>query len=363
MGRALQLKDTLFGLDLTLIDTAIIFGFLSPTFLILMAPVSAMIAVFLTFLRMGTDRELVAAKAGGVSLYQLIPAPLLFGTLCALFTLWVSCSLIAWGAGNFRSLLFEIAQNRVSIALQPGTFNQDIPNTVFYARQVDSESGTLGHVMIEDSSREDANYTILAPRGNIDVDYLRGDILLLLQDGVIYTQQKDDLTQLSFEEYVVRFSLSSLVKGFDFGAVQPKEMHWNELNSFDLPEIAKKSTTLSQKIMVEKHKRFLFPVSCFVLAIFAIPIATSFQGLHRQTGLLLALGIFFAYYSIISLGMNLVEYNNVNPYIGIWLPVFIFLFLGIYGIRVAAHEKMPSVFEFVNLIRKRFFRKKSEVNS
>lgn len=358
MGRALQLKDTLFGLELNIFDTLTIFGFLSPTFLILMTPISAMIAVFLTFLRMGTERELVAIKAGGVSLYQLLVAPILFGILCIVFTFWVSHSLIAWGAGNFRALLLDIAQNRVSVALQPGTFNQDIPGMVFFVRQVDSDNGTLEHVMIEDSSRKDANLTILAPRGNIEVDYLRGDILVLLQDGIIYTLENNNLTQLSFQEYVVRFSLSSLVEGLDLGAVKPKEMHWDELNDFDLDKIAEQSFSLSQTIMVEKHKRVLFPISCIVLIIFAIPIATSFQGLHRQTGLLFALGLFFTYYSIVSFGMNFVEYNTVNPYLGIWLPVIAFLVLGLYGIRVAAQERMPSAFELVYLIKKHFLRKK-----
>jgi len=362
MGRALQLKDTLFGLELSFFDTIAVFGFLSPTFLIIMTPVSVMIAVFLTFLRMGIDRELVAAKAGGVSLYQLLPAPILFGVLCTLLTLWVSHSLIAWGAGNFRTLLLDIAQNRVSIALQPGTFNQDIPGMVFFARQVDPDKGTLGHVMIEDSSRKDANLTILAPRGSLDVDYARGDILILLQDGIIYNLQDTHLTQLAFKEYVVRFSLSSLVDGLDLGRVKPKEMHWNELGLFDLAEVAGKNYSLSREVLVEKHKRILFPVSCIVLAIFAIPIATSFQGLHRQAGLLFALGLFFAYYSIISFGMNFVEYNAVNPYLGIWLPVFIFLVLGILGVRSAAHERMPSFFELVYFIKKRFLKEKIKVN-
>ena len=363
MGRALQLKETLFGLDISFWDTMAVFGFLSPTFIILMAPVSVMIAVFLTFLRMGVDRELVAAKAGGVSLYQLLPAPILFTCLCTLGTLWISYSLISWGAINFRTLLLDIAENRVSIALQAGTFNQDIPGMVFFARQVDPEKGTLGHIMIEDSSRENTNLTIIAPRGNLDVDHASGELLVLLQDGIIYTTQEGGLTQLSFEEYVVRFSLSSLVKGLDFGILQPKEMHWNELEILLSNNYLQDFPLVIQKIKAEQHKRILLPVSCIVLTLFAICIAASFQGMHRQVGLLFALGVLFVYYSMISFGMNFVEYNGVNPYLGIWLPVTLFLMLGMYGVRIAANERMPSILELIYVLKKIFLKKSIKVNA
>ena len=144
MGRALQIKDMLMGLDLTFFDTLLVFLYLSPNFLLIMMPVSAMLAVFLTFLRMGSDKELIALKAGGISLYQLLKAPLVFGVLATLLCFWISFSLIAVGSNNFRSHILDIAQNRVNIALQPGIFNQDIPNLVFFAKKVDPRRNS-GH--------------------------------------------------------------------------------------------------------------------------------------------------------------------------------------------------------------------------
>ena len=78
MGRALQIKDMLMGLDLTFWGYLAGFLVFKPRFLLIMMPVSAMLAVFLTFLRMGADKELIALKAGGISLYQMSGAPLFF---------------------------------------------------------------------------------------------------------------------------------------------------------------------------------------------------------------------------------------------------------------------------------------------
>lgn len=360
MGRALQLKDTLFGLELGIFDTLLLFTFLTPSFLLIIAPISAMIAVFLAFLRMASERELVAIKAGGVSLYQLLLAPVLFGLFCTFLTLLISYTCVSWGAGNFRELLLDVAHNRVNLALQAGTFNKDIPNIVFYARQVDTQSGALAQVMIEDKNKADGAITMLAPRGNLELDYSLGDIFLLLQDGIMYSEQNNAISQVAFDEYVVRFSLSSLIKGIDLGVIKPKEMHWNQLHSVDLEQSIKNDPYFAYTILSELHKRFLFPVSCFVLVIFVIPIATSFQGVQKQIGLIVALCFFFVYYTIISIGLNFVEYNFSNPYKVIWLPVAIFFLLGLFGIHLSAQEKMPSFSNALYSLRQKFTAKKTK---
>lgn len=101
MGQAMRLRDMLLGLELGMGDTLRLFAYLTPSLLQYIMPVACMLAVFLTFLRMSSDRELIALKAGGVSLYQMLPAPLLFSCLCTLFSLWVTLFLVGWGRGIF----------------------------------------------------------------------------------------------------------------------------------------------------------------------------------------------------------------------------------------------------------------------
>ena len=49
MGRAIQLRDMLLGLELSVSDTLRLFGYLCPFFLLMGGPVACMLAVFLTF--------------------------------------------------------------------------------------------------------------------------------------------------------------------------------------------------------------------------------------------------------------------------------------------------------------------------
>ncbi|MDR2075716.1 MAG: LptF/LptG family permease, partial [Desulfovibrio sp.] len=169
--------------------------------------------------------------------------------------------------------------------------------------------------------------------------------LLLLKNGRIYTAQDFRVTVLGFDEYVVRLPLDSLFGGLDLGPRKPSEMGWRELVSLPVADILSADSRLGNKITVERHKRWVFPAACLVLSVFVIPLAASFQGMHRQNGLFLALLLFLAYYSFISLGISLGESGVLPPLLGLWLPNALFLALGVAGIRLAARERMPRIAE------------------
>ena len=347
LGRALQLRDMLMGLELSVFDTLKLFGYLSPFFMLIICPIACMLAVFLTFLRMSTDRELVALKAGGVSLYQMLPASLFFSLLCTGFGFFISLHLQAWGMSNFRAEVLSIASSSARIVVQPGVFNKDIPNMVMFARKVDPLSGTMADVMVEDRRSQNNRMTMLAPEGNLDADYESGEIIFLMKNGRSYTEKDGAMTVMGFKEYAVRLSIDSLFKGVDIGQVKPKEYSWERLYDYEnQKKLSKRDPRMARKIEVERHKRFVFPIACMVLCIFVIPIATSFQGLKQQTGVLMALLLFLTYYSFLMMGISLGESGDLSPNLGLWVPNAVFLGLGLYGMRLADQERMPRITEF-----------------
>jgi lipopolysaccharide export system permease protein len=349
LGRALQLRDMLLGLEMSIFDTLKLFGYLSPFFMLIICPIACMLSVFLTFLRMTTDRELVALKAGGVGLYQMLPAPLIFSVLCALLGFSISLHWQAWGMSHFRAEVLSIASSSARIVVQPGVFNKDIPNMVMFARKVDPLTATMAEVMVEDRRAKDSRMLILAPKGDIDADYENGEIVFLLKDGRSYTEKDQSMSVMGFDEYAVRFAIDSLFKGVQMGQVKPKEYSWERLyDDENQQKLSRTNPRMARKIEVERHKRFVFPLACIVLCVFVIPIATSFQGLKQQTGVLMALVLFLIYYSFLMLGISLGESGDLSPNIGVWVPNAVFLLMGIYGMRLADQERMPRITEYWN---------------
>ncbi len=340
IGRALQLREMLFGMELSLLETGLLFLYLSPTFMQLAAPISCMIAIFIVYLRLENDREMMAVRAGGVSLYQIMPAPTLLALLIMSATLFVSLYGISWGMMGFRNTLLDVASNRAKIVVQPGIFNKEIPGFVLYAKTVDPLSGLMNDVVLQTNdeveSQEQSSQrqtTILSPEGNINIDRVNGQILFLLKDGKIYSAQEKQSTVLNFREYIVTLPLSVLFKGLDLGPIAPKEMSFEHLLALDHTSFLPDNKRMAYKILIERHKRIVFPFACFVLGLLAIPIAAACAGIKKQQGLGIALLIFMVYYGFLSVGISVGEKGELNPYVGIWLPNLFFFILAFLGIR------------------------------
>ena len=357
MGRGLQMRNLFLGLDLSALDVAVLFFYMIPMFMLIVVPFSCMLTVFLIFLRMSTDRELIALRAGGVSLYQLLPAPLIFCTLCGVMTLYVSLFGISWGMDNFRSTVVDIASNHARIVVQPGVFNQDIFGLTLFARQVDPDTQEMRSVIFEDRTQEAKNrLTVLAETGTITAEPSTGSILFTLKNGHIYRADGQQFGILGFAEYEIRLDLSSVFSGAEIGGVRPKEMSWGQLQKMHGERNAP-SQRFQLKVAVERQKRWALPAACVVLGLFAMPLACMFEGVRRQMGVLLSLATFLVYYSVFSLGISIGESGKVAPVLGLWIPNAIFTLIGIAGLYFTVREQVPTVHSVllrIPFVRRRF---------
>jgi lipopolysaccharide export system permease protein len=77
-------------------------------------------------------------------------------------------------------------------------------------------------------------------------------------------------------------------------------------------------------VLVEMHKRWVFPVACLILGFFALPLACYFEGLRRQYGIMVILAMFLVYYSIVSFSMNAIH-SNIPIWLSMWSANFLFL--------------------------------------
>ncbi len=342
MGRGLQMRNLFLGLDLSALDVGLLFFYMVPMFMLIVVPFSCMLAVFLTFLRMSTDRELVALRAGGVSLYQLLAAPLIFCSLCAIMNLSVSLYGVSWGMDNFRATVLDIANNRARIVVQPGIFNKDIFGLTLFARQVNPDTQEMRSVIFEDRTRDEKNrLTVLAERGTITTEPSTGSLLFTLHDGHIYRADGEQFGILGFDDYEIRIDHYKVFSGEDVGETRPKEMSWEELKRIHQEKSAP-SPRFQLKVAVELQKRWALPAACIILGLFAMPLACMFEGVRRQMGVVLSLVMFLVYYSIFSLGISIGESGKIAPALGLWIPNALFAFAGCLGLYLTVREQVPT---------------------
>ncbi|MFP4391973.1 MAG: LptF/LptG family permease [Desulfohalobiaceae bacterium] len=354
LGKMLRLHEVLLGIELSGLDLLQLFLYLSPFFMMLMFPVACMLSMFLAFQRMSADRELMALRAGGISLAQILPSPLSFLLMCLALNLFISFYGVSWGMHNFQQTMLDLAQNQARVSLQPGSFNKNIPGLIIYAQNVEQKTGELEDVFVRDSTDERADLDILAPRGRIATDHEQGKILFTLSDGSLYRRSGQEGDVLSFSSYSLALDLNRLLQGLDLSRDKPKYMGWKELRGL---YAGTQDQDLLRTVEVELHKRMALPVACLVLGLVALPLGWICEGLKRQTGAGLILGMFFLYYALFSFGMGLGETGRLAPEIAVWFSNLVFLLLSVLLFHLAHKETALSL----GGIRSLFFSSKVDV--
>jgi len=356
VGKMLRLRHLLVAMDLSVLDIGSLFVYLTPFFLMLLIPVAGMISTFLTFQRMSGDRELMALRAGGISLSQLLPAPGVFLLLCAGLTLFVSLFGVSWGMDRFQHTLLDLAQTRAQLSLRPGVFNRDFPGLVVYARNVDRDSGEMRGIFIQDTTHGDKGVNILAPQGRVATDHNRGKVFFLLTNGRIYRLDQKQMEVLSFGSYRVSLDLSRLLQDVDVDRDKPRYMSWTELSRIAASsgQETDKSPEFIRTVRVERHKRWALPAACLVLGLVALPLGWILDELKRQYGAILIVGVFFAYYALFSLGLGLGQLGVLSPAVGVWSPNILFAVLAAVLFRQALRErKAPAGKKVISVLRRK----------
>jgi len=350
VGRMLQLREMLLSQNLGVFDVLRLFVYLSPFFMMLLTPIACMLSVFLTFLRMAADRELTALKASGVSLYQLLPAPIIFCTLCTLFSLYISLFGVAWGMEQFKISLMEFARTKTKLSLQAGVFNQEFPGLTIYAQQVDLDSGDIRFVFVQDKTSKNFTTTVVAPEGTVTTDTEKEQIKVVFRNGRIFRRVDENLDVLHFGTYAVRLPLGNMLTSMGFSRMSLKEMSFKRLVEVDGDEALQKQLLTENRIdpnklravKTEIQKRLALPLACLVLGLFSVPIACVFRALKQQHGLLLALGVFLVYYSMLTVAESLGETQPEVASVGVWIPDVLFSGVGFLFLRQAVRERVPS---------------------
>jgi len=355
VGRMLQLRTLFLSQNIGFLNILQLFLFLTPFFLLLITPIASMLSVFLTFLRMSTDNELTALKASGVSLYRMLPAPIVFCTLCTLFSFFISFWGLAWGMDMFKTKLYSFAKTHSQFALQPGVFNKEFPGVTFYAHQVDNETGEMKFVFVRDESIQGTSVVVVAPEAKIISTPQKAEVKIVFKKGKIFRESGEELNVLKFGTYSVKLDLGKLLGSFNFSEKKAKDMPFSMLSAIrDNPNLApSQSPRFLRKINTEYFKRLTLPLGCLILGMFAIPIAYVFRGLKQQYGLLLSMGLFLVYYTMFSIGVSMGEAGTIPPIYGLGAPNILYIFVALIGSKYANEERTLPLVEWIMHLRLR----------
>jgi lipopolysaccharide export system permease protein len=293
----------------------------------------------LTFLRMSGDNEIIAMKAGGVSIYRLLPPVVVFSVITCILTGYMSVYGIPWGHQSIKALTIRAAAENLGVGLKERTFNDSFKGVMLYLNKIDIKTKELIDVFIEDQRGENIVSAVIAPRGKLFNDPTTYTYQLRLYDGVI--NRVDIKTRavhsIQFETYDVLLDLKKVFQKTNTGQKGLGEMSLTEIRNYlkDAP----KDDSQYLVTLTEYHKKFSIPVACLTLGLLAVPLGVQARTTKRSFGLALGICFFLLYYILLSAGWVLGEAGDLPPAIGIWLPNLAMIVIGVFLLIRTARER------------------------
>jgi lipopolysaccharide export system permease protein len=175
------------------------FFFLNMAWIIALAvPMAILVATLMAFGRLSGDGEIVAMKAGGVSIPAIILPVFVASIFLTLFLVWFNNSVLPDFNHRARLLASDIARKRPTLSLEAGVIYRDLPDYNLLVQEIREVGDTsfVKKATIIDNSDPNKSKIIFAKSGKIFMNQQAGLLVLMLYDGEMH-----DLDLTKMEQY------------------------------------------------------------------------------------------------------------------------------------------------------------------
>ncbi|NLY22433.1 MAG: YjgP/YjgQ family permease [Bacteroidales bacterium] len=234
----------------------------SATFVPMALPLAILLSSLMTYGNLGENYELIAAKASGISLWQLMKPLVIIAIILTGVTFYFSNNILPKANLKMMSLLRDVRQQKPTLNIREGIFNKDLDNYVIKVGKKDKDGKHIENIVIYDHSNYGPALRITTAKNGImettpDQRYL----VFTLYDGMSYMEireKRDDyytipLQRIYFDKQILHINISNFAfQRSDPGLLKEhyKMLNISQLNYFidsletDYTKIQEQQSTL-----------------------------------------------------------------------------------------------------------------------
>lgn len=323
LGDITENLDTYLDRGLTRAEVAKAYFFQLPLFIQWSFPIAALVAAVFTVHSMTSHREMVAAKAGGISFHRVVRPILVMGLILT----------------GVAVVLTEVVPRSNRIAAQ--ILRDEDPRRSFRSDFVyESDNGTTWQVgrVVADRGRMDDIIIERPPVDGVGGWYV-------VASGARY----DSIRGWTFSSGRVRHFLpDSAQKVYKFEQLhlaglteephdlleaprKPDEMTYQEIDH--LARIIERTGGNPSELLVKREQKFSIPVATLVVILFGVPLATSSGRGGTAYGIGVSLGTTILYLLLFKVSGALGQAGTMAPLSAAWLPNILFLVTAVVLLR------------------------------
>jgi len=315
-GKLLKLTEMVVNHGVGLGQVMSLIGYIMPAFLELTFPMAVLLGVLLGFGRMSGDRELIAARACGISLYRLAIPVIAVSLVVYAMASWFAFSVRPWANTNLQSELYRLTRTRSTAGLKEKIFDSSFPGLVLYVDHISNDNGSLQGVLISDARNTDQQNTIIAQHGIVVPDENNQNITLRLFDGSVF-----GVDPSTHQSHITSFRIYDLTR-------EPEQMTYRELRGVIAgARAAGKPDHLAEAEMAGK---FTVPLATLLFALLGVPLGMKPARGGQSERFGVAISLFFLYYMLMRLGRTLAERGILNAFAAMAIPDVVFLALAVW---------------------------------
>ena len=319
LGNLIKIADLIINKGVDPLSVAKLFFYLIPYLLIYTLPIACLSAVLLSLGRLSSDNEIVAIRAGGISLLHLIVPLLVIGIILSLVLLIFNDRVVPYAHFATRKTLIEVGIKNPTAALEPGVFINSFQKYVLFIYRI--EKNMLFNVRIYEPQENKPTRTIVAKIGEFISIPEKKIVKLKLMDGTSDEPDPNNPSnfyKLNFKTYFKTLNLSGGQLDQNKIEKKPKDMTLKEIKN----EIKKLNAegVDPAPLITEINKKIALSFSCIIFIILGAPLAIITRRREKSINFALAFLVAGLYYLLL-LGAEAISLQGIlDPRIAIWIP-------------------------------------------
>lgn len=287
-------------------------------------PVSMLMAALFSISQISKNRELIAMKSSGLSLFRILMPVIIFSLFISTFSFFFNETIVPFT----NRLKFDV--DRVYLLKLPPAGLTERNNISIQ----DSDERIINVGYFDGEKLIAYNINVQIKKANTITERIDAKMMgwtndrWIFYNGVI-RKFKNESEEVTISPQITDYLLN--IKPDDLSAIQikPDEMNYMELKNFIKKLNNLGGNTISWRI--DLNHKLSFPLSSFIIVLFGISFASRGWRGGTAKGFGISLLICFLYYGInISLGPILGQRNILPPASAAWLGNIIFGGLGIF---------------------------------
>ena len=278
--------------------------------------------------KIASNSEVIAILSSGISFYRYLKPFMLGALIVAILAFFSGMFIVPEKNKSYNEFSYKYLKKNKKSRVTSKIYKQVDENDFVYVSSYNPTRELAYDFSYEHFEGNDLQFKISAR----NIRWIEDDSIYRLTDYFKRSFKND-------EEFIESKKILDTVFSFKINELSSvnymaETQNFFELNKFIQQEKESGSPLINNHLLV-RHKRWSLPLSTFILTLLAV--STSSFKRREGMGVNLAFGIITAFTFVFfdKFFSVMVSKSGLNPFLGAWIPNFIFLFLAIYFLKYA----------------------------